>query len=108
VVIISLLTKGVAAVAMGGVATGATLVGLHHHAERTDCSRPSIDQRAQTWLALPDGLRADIQQAVDEPAGQRRDDLLKIRDDALAGKYGTAVQQQAKQRQQRLRECLAG
>jgi hypothetical protein len=106
-VIISLLAKGVAVVAMGGVATGATLVGLHHHAERTGCDRPTIDQRAQTWLALPDGLRTDIQQAVDEPRGQRLDDLLKIRDDALAGKYGAAVQQQAEQRQQRIKACFA-
>lgn len=63
------------------------------------------DHRKELWNRLPAELRDDLRQLRDLPTDERGAAVEELRESALAGEYGTLVQQFAERVQQRRDEC---
>jgi hypothetical protein len=63
------------------------------------------ERRQELWAAAPDQLRADVRAAWSLPFRQQRLAMQEIREAALAGAYGEAVQAVAQARRDWLMTC---
>lgn len=61
-----------------------------------------VDTHPKFEAKLPAALQSDLKTLADAPASQRAADAAKIKTDALSGAYGTKIQKEARNIQNRL------
>ncbi len=108
------LSAAIAGVLGGAVVGGSALVGASAGTSPSSkdgssfSAGPRVDRPCgPKWDRLPDALKTDLKAAHVLPAGpERQAALAQIRKDALAGKYGAAVQEHVRKRAERRPEKL--